>query len=117
LTASKRQTSRPSPVTTRARFCHLALGHGIAQLFTIAENYPELQASEHFRDLRRELADTENKLAAARRFLNAAVNEYNSTLRQFPANVIAGAARLHKRAFYDIGIERVLIDDAPVFKH
>ncbi|HKG81696.1 MAG TPA: LemA family protein [Beijerinckiaceae bacterium] len=94
-----------------------ALGHGIAQLFTIAENYPELQASEHFRDLRRELADTENKLAATRRFLNAAVNEYNSTLRQFPANVIAGAARLHKRAFYDIGIERVLIDDAPVFKH
>jgi len=45
------------------------------------------------------------------------VNEYNSTLRQFPANVIAGAARLHKLAFYDIGIERVLIDDAPVFKH
>ena len=92
------------------------LGAGMQQLLTIAESYPELQASQHFRELRVEIADTENKLAAARRYLNAAVNEYNATLRQFPANFIAKPARLAKRAFYDIGVERVLLDDAPALK-
>lgn len=94
-----------------------SLSRGIAQLMTVAEKYPDLQASSHFHELRRELADTENKISAARRFLNAAVNEYNMTLRQFPANFVAGITNLKKRAFYDIGIERVLVDDAPVFKY
>lgn len=92
------------------------LGQGVQQLLTIAESYPELQASEHFRELRMEIADTENKLAASRRYLNAAVNEYNATLRQFPANLLAGPLRLMRRSFYDIGVERVLLDDAPVLK-
>jgi LemA protein len=92
------------------------LGVGMQQLLTIAESYPELQASSHFRELRIEIADTENKLSAARRYLNAAVNEYNATLRQFPANLLARPLRLARRSFYDIGVERVLLDDAPVLK-
>lgn len=92
------------------------LGEGIRQLITIAENYPELKASQHFRELRIEISDIENKLAAARRYLNAAVSEFNATLRQFPANLLAARFRLCPRAFYDIGVERVLLDDAPVFK-
>jgi LemA protein len=93
-----------------------ALGEGVRQLLTIAENYPDLKASQHFRELRVEIADVENKLAAARRYLNATVNEYNATLRQFPANLLAGQFRLSRRPFYDIGVERVLLDDAPALK-
>lgn len=90
-----------------------ALGRSITQLVATAESYPDLQSSEHFRALRGELADTENKIAAARRYLNATVTEYNSKLRQFPANVVATLTKLKARAFYDIGIERVLLDEAP----
>ncbi|QGM96474.1 LemA family protein [Methylocystis parvus] len=93
-----------------------ALGDGIRQLLTIAESYPDLKASQHFRELRIEIADVENKLAASRRYLNATVNEFNATLRQFPANVLAGQFHLARRPFYDIGVERVLLDDAPVLK-
>lgn len=92
------------------------LGAGVQQLLTIAETYPDIKASQHFRELRLEIADTENKLSAARRYLNATVNEYNATLRQFPVNILAGRLRLARREFYDIGVERVLLDDAPVLK-
>jgi LemA protein len=93
-----------------------SLGEGIRQLITIAENYPELKASQHFRELRIEIADIENKLAAARRYLNATVSEFNATRRQFPGNLVARHIRLYQRQFYDIGVERVLLDDAVVFK-
>jgi len=89
----------------------------LAQLLTVVETNPQLQSSTHFQQLRMEIADAEHKIAASRRFFNAAVDEYNATLGQFPANVVASLAGNHrKRAFFDIGVERVLLDDAPVLK-
>ena len=52
----------------------------------MAERYPELKASTHFADLRRELVDAENRITASRRFYNLAVEEYATTLRQFPGS-------------------------------
>lgn len=116
-TVSKARAAVFQAATPQARFlAETTLGAGMQTLLTIAEKYPELQASSHFRDLRMEIADAENKIAAARRYLNATVQEYNATLRQFPANLIAGWLRLMRRPFYDIGVERVLLDDAPVLK-
>jgi len=93
------------------------LSTGVAQLLTVVESYPQLQSSLHFIGLRQEIADTENKISASRRFFNTAVNEYNATLKQFPANFVAGLFGGHqKRSFFDIGVERVLLDDAPVLK-
>ncbi len=63
-----------------------ALGH----LFAVAENYPQLKANENFRELQGELTEIENKIAAARRFLNNAVAEYNASIQQFPAVLFAG---------------------------
>lgn len=65
-----------------------ALGSALGRLMAVAEAYPNLQASGNFAQLQDELSDLENKIAAARRYLNSAVNEYNTSREQFPANVI-----------------------------
>lgn len=67
-----------------------ALSGALANLFAVAENYPQLKANENFRALQDELTDLENKIAAARRFLNNAVAEYNTAIQQFPAALFAG---------------------------
>ena len=92
------------------------LGQSINQVISVAERYPELHASAHFRELRSELTDADNRIAAARRFYNLAVDEYNATLRQFPGSLIGGARRLDRRKPFDIGIERVLMDEPIAIK-
>jgi len=66
-----------------------ALSGALANLMAVAENYPQLKANENFRQLQDELGDLENKIAAARRFLNNAVAEYNIAIQQFPAALYA----------------------------
>jgi len=68
-----------------------ALSGALANLFAVAENYPQLKASENFQKLQDELSDIENKIAAARRFLNNAVAEYNTAIQQFPPVLYANA--------------------------
>jgi LemA protein len=89
------------------------LGQSINSLLSVVENYPELQAGNHFRDLRAELTDTHNRITAARRFYNLAVNEFNSTLRQFPANLVGAITRHARRKAFDIGAQRDALE-APV---
>lgn len=89
------------------------LGQSINSLLSVVENYPELQAGGHFRELRVELTNTHNRSTAARRFYNLAVNEFNSTLRQFPANLVAAVTRLARRKAFDIGAQREALD-API---
>src|SRR5256885_5566589 len=67
-----------------------ALPSAPGNLMAVAENYPQLKANENFRQLQSELEDLENKIAAARRFLNNAVAEYNTHIEQFPAVLLAG---------------------------
>jgi LemA protein len=87
------------------------VGQSLNALMSIVESYPDLKASAHFRDLRSELVDAENRITASRRFYNLAVDELNATLRQFPGNVIGRAGRLDRRKHFDLGIERMLIDE------
>jgi LemA protein len=61
----------------------------LGNLMAVAENYPQLKANEGFLKLQGELGDIENKIAAARRFMNNAVAEYNSAIQQFPALLVA----------------------------
>lgn len=86
-------------------------GQSLHSLLSVVERYPDIQASSHFRDLRVELADAENRITAARRFYNLAVDEFNATLRGFPGNRIGIAARLSRRKPFDLGVERVLLDE------
>jgi len=67
-----------------------ALSGALGNLLAVAENYPQLKANENFLRLQTELSDLENKIAAARRFLNNAVAEYNGAIQKFPAVFFAG---------------------------
>ncbi|MDO8676706.1 MAG: LemA family protein [Candidatus Azambacteria bacterium] len=71
-------------------------------LFAVSENYPELKANVNFLDLQRELADTENKIQAARRFYNGNVMDYNTKIEVLPTNLIAGAFGFKKGEFFGI---------------
>lgn len=74
-------------------------------LFAVSENYPELKANVNFLDLQRELADTENKIQAARRFYNGNVMEYNTVIETLPTNLIAGALGFKKEEFFGLESE------------
>lgn len=66
------------------------LSAALKSLFAVAEAYPQLQASENFKDLQRQLEDTEDKVAYSRQFYNSNVLEYNTKVMTFPSNLIAG---------------------------
>jgi len=68
-----------------------ALSGTLKSLFAVAENYPDLKASQNFLDLQNELTDTEDKIQAARRFYNTNVRDLNIKIESFPANVIASS--------------------------
>ena len=92
------------------------LTQNIIALIGMAERYPELKASTHFSDLRRELVGAENRITASRRFYNLAVEEYATTLRQFPGSYIGRLSKMNMRLPFDLGIERVLIDEPLAIK-
>ncbi len=88
----------------------------LRQLFALAESYPDLKASQNFQQLQTELSDIENKLAAARRFFNNAVQEYNTGIEQFPAALFAATFGFHPRTFFDLGEARPQLEQAPNVK-
>ncbi len=73
----------------------------LKSLFAVAENYPELKASENFAKLQDELSDTENKIQAARRFYNGNVRDFNTKIQVFPNNLIAGWLKFKKYDYYE----------------
>ncbi len=85
----------------------------LRQLFAVAEAYPDLKANTNFMQLQSELSDIENKLAAARRFFNNAVNEYNTGREQFPAVLFAQMFGFAHREFFDLGEGREAAEVAP----
>ncbi len=76
------------------------LSDTLKSLFAVAENYPNLKASENFGKLQDELADTENKIQAARRFYNGNVRDFNTMLQVFPTNIIGNALGFKTREFF-----------------
>jgi LemA protein len=65
------------------------LSQGLGRLLAIAENYPQLQSSQNFRQLQDQLEGTENRISVARQDYNTAVGEYNGYIRRFPYNLTA----------------------------
>ena len=89
------------------------LSGALRQLFAVAEAYPDLKANTNFLNLQDQLADLENKLAAARRFFNNAVAEFNAARRGFPAVLFAGLFGFGKdRTLYDVGTDSRAAMDA-----
>lgn len=91
-----------------------ALSGALTNLFAVAENYPQLRASENFLKLQGALSDIENKIAAARRFLNSAVAEYNAAIQQFPALLLAAPFGFTAAQMFELdATERLQTRDAP----
>lgn len=67
------------------------LSGALKSLFAVAESYPQLQASQNFAGLQKELSDTESKIAFARQFYNDTAMKYNTRIQMFPANLLASA--------------------------
>jgi len=83
-----------------------ALTGTLKSLFAVAENYPQLKASDNFAKLQEELADTENKIQAARRFYNGNVRDFNIKLQVFPSNIIANSLGFKEKEFFEIEEEK-----------
>jgi LemA protein len=92
------------------------LSGALRQLFALAEAYPDLKANTNFQQLQAELSDIENKIAAARRFFNNAVQEYNTGLEQFPAALVAGSLGFTHKEFFDLGETRAQLTQPPQVK-
>ena len=78
-----------------------AVGSALGRLIAIAENYPDLKANENFKELQAQLEGTENRIAVARRDFNEAAKGYNTKLRSFPTNIIAGFFNLDARPYFE----------------
>jgi LemA protein len=82
-----------------------ALMIGLKRMFAVVEGYPELKASTHYMALQRELANTEDRIAAARRFYNGNVRDMNVLLESFPAGVIGRKFNFEAATFFELASE------------
>lgn len=81
------------------------------KLLAIAEDYPDLKASQNFLELQEELSDTEDKIEMARRFYNGTVRELNTKIQSVPSNLIAGPFGFKIKDFFEISAEDAAAPD------
>lgn len=82
------------------------LSSALARLLVVVERYPDLKANTNFIRLQDELAGTENRVSVERRRFNEAVRVYNTKIRSFPTNLIAGMFRFEKATFFEVPKEK-----------
>ena len=78
------------------------LSQAVQGLLVTVEAYPDLKSNQNFMQLQRELTDTEDRIAASRRFYNANVRDYNTRIESVPSNVIAGFAKFEKATYFEV---------------
>ena len=77
------------------------LGSALGKLLAITENYPDLKANQQFLELQVQLEGTENRIAVERKKFNDSAREYNTTIRQFPKNIVAGMFGFEKKPYFE----------------
>lgn len=77
------------------------LSQALGRLLALAESYPDLKANENFRDLQQQLEGTENRITVARQLFNDEAKKYNTDIRKFPNNLIAGAFGFEKKPYFE----------------
>ena len=73
----------------------------LSRLLVTVEKYPDLKANENFKELQAQLEGTENRISVARRDYNESARKYNTTLRSFPKNILAGMFGFEKKAYFE----------------
>ncbi len=112
VTSARASAMRASSLQERGQ-AEAALSGALMNLLAVAENYPQLKANENFKQLQMELSNIENKIAAARRFFNNAVAEYNTAIQQFPAVLFAGSLGFREADMFTLGDERATVNNVP----
>ncbi|MCJ7813644.1 LemA family protein [bacterium] len=79
-----------------------ALSRSLANLFAVAENYPDLKANQNFLDLQKQLADIENEIQMARRYYNGTARNLNILIESFPSSIVAGMFHFTKKDYFEI---------------
>ncbi len=79
------------------------LQSALGGLRVVAEQYPELRATENFQQLQSQLSELEDEIQAARRIYNSNVQSYNTRIQQFPGSIIAGRGGFTAKPFFEIG--------------
>ena len=79
-----------------------ALGAALANLFAVAENYPDLKASQNFMELQKSLADIEDQIQLARRYYNGTARNYNILIQSFPSNLVADTFKFTPVEYFEI---------------
>ena len=74
----------------------------LKSLFAVAENYPDLKASQNFRELQAQLTETEDKIAYSRQFYNDTVLRYNNKVQMFPSNILASLFKFKEAEFFEM---------------
>ncbi|WP_072542000.1 LemA family protein [Bacteroides mediterraneensis] len=77
------------------------VGSALSRLLAVTENYPDLKANENFKELQAQLEGTENRISVERRKFNETAREYNTNIRRFPKNIIAGMFGFEKRPYFE----------------
>ena len=77
-----------------------SLGGALQRLMAVSENYPDLKSNKSFQELRVQLEGAENRIAVERKRYNETVQAYNTTIRQFPTNIVAGFAGASPKALF-----------------
>lgn len=77
------------------------VGAALGRLLAITENYPDLKANQNFLELQAQLEGTENRISVERRNFNEAAKEYNTAIRTFPRNLLAGMFGFEKRPYFE----------------
>ncbi len=81
------------------------LSTALSRLMAISENYPDLKANENFRDLQAQVEGTENRIAVERRKFNDTARAYNTSIRQFPKNMLAGMFGFTPKPYFEANAE------------
>ena len=77
------------------------IGSALSRLLAVTENYPELKANENFQTLQAQLEGTENRISVERRKFNEVPKAYNTSIRRFPRNILAGMFGFEKRPYFE----------------
>jgi LemA protein len=99
--ARSRAATFNGPPVAQAREENMLVG-ALRRLFAVVEGYPDLKASDHFLQLQRELANTEDRIQAARRFYNGNVRELNTRIEVFPSNILAALFKFTPEEFFEV---------------
>src|ERR1035437_2080960 len=105
-TAAMNATSIDEKIKTETQ-----LSSALQGLKVSVEAYPDLKANQNFLQLQEELSDIENKLAAVRRYFNAATTEYNTGIETFPSNLIAHNFGFIRESMFDLGQDRANMEE------